>query len=53
MLPESKKCKKVVARSSDFDMDQYVSWCLPTDEINLDTIWSKYKDFCKPEVNEV
>ena len=42
MLPESKKCKKVLALSGDFGMDQYVSWCLPTEELCLDTIWSKY-----------
>ena len=35
MLPESKKCKKVIAWSGDFGMDQYVSWCLPTDELRL------------------
>ena len=29
MLPESKKCKKVIAWRVDFGMDQYVSWCLP------------------------
>ena len=34
-------------------MDQYVSWCLPADELNLDTIGSKYEDFCKPQENEV
>ena len=48
MLPESKKCEKVVAWSGDFGMDQYVSWCLSADELNLDTIWSKYEDFFKP-----
>ena len=53
MLPESKKCKKVIAWSGDFGMDQYVSWCLPTEELCLDRIWSKYEDFCKPQVNEV
>ena len=53
MLPESKKCKKVVSLSGDFGMDQYVSWCLSTDELNLDTIWSKYVEFCKPQTNEV
>ena len=26
---------------------------LPTEELCLDTIWSKYEDFCKPEVNGV
>ena len=25
MLPDSEKCKKMVARSGDFGMDQYVS----------------------------
>ena len=53
MLPESKKCKKVIAWSRDFGMDQYVSWCLPTEDLSLDTIWAKYEDFCKPQTNEV
>ena len=53
MLPESKKCKKVIAWNGDFGMDQYVSWCLPTEELRLDTVWSKYEDFCKPQANEV
>ena len=34
-------------------MDQYVSWWLPTEELCLDVIWSKYEDFCKSQVNEV
>ena len=53
MLLESKKCKKVIAWSGDFGMDQYVSWCLPTDNLCLDIICAKYEDFCKPEGNEV
>ena len=53
MLPESNKCKKDIAWSGNFGMDQYVSWCLSTDELNLDTIWPKYEDFCKPQANEV
>ena len=36
-----------------FGMDQSVFWCLPTEELRLDTIWAKYEDFCKPQVNEV
>ena len=44
MLPGSKKYKKAVAWSCDFGMDQYVLRCLPADELNLDTIWSKYED---------
>ena len=53
MLPDSKKCKKVIAWSGDFSMDEYVSWCLPTEELNSDTIWSKCEEFHKPQTNEV
>ena len=40
MLPDSKKCNKVIAWSSDISLNQYVSWYLPADELNFDTIWS-------------
>ena len=40
MLLESKKCKKVLAWSGDFGIDQYASWCLPTEELSMDTIWA-------------
>ena len=53
MLPESKQCKKVIAWSGDFGMDQYVSGCLPKEDVSLDVIWFKYEDFCKPQTNEV
>ena len=53
MLPDSKKCKKVIAWSGDFGMDQYVSWCLPPEDFSLDIIWAKLEDFCKPQTNEV
>ena len=36
-----------------FGMDQYVSWCLPAEELTLDTIWGKFEEFCKPHSNEV
>ena len=49
MLPESKKCKKVIAWSGEFGMDQYVSWHLPKEDVCLDTIWAMYEDFCKPQ----
>ena len=52
MLPESKKCKKVIAWSGSCGMDQYVSWSLFAEELCLDTIWSKYEDFCKPQATE-
>ena len=53
LLPESKKCKKVRAWSGDFGIDQYVSWCLPPEDLNLDVIWAKYEDFCMPQTKEV
>ena len=31
--------------SGDFGMDQYVSWCLPTEDLSLEVIWAKYEDF--------
>ena len=52
MLPEKRQCKKVIAWSDAFGMDQYVSWNLFTDKFTLDTIWEKFKEFCKPQSNE-
>ena len=52
-LPEHQKCKKVITWSSDFGMDQYVSWGLSKDDMNLDTIWERFEDFCKLQPNEV
>ena len=34
-------------------MDQYVSWCLSAEELNLDTILGKFEEFCKPQSNGV
>ena len=34
-------------------MDQYVSWCLAVEELNLDTIWGKFEELYKPQSNEV
>ena len=53
MLSEARKCKKVVAWSGDFGIDQYVSWCLLQDELCLEMIWNKFEEFCKPQTNEV
>ena len=52
-LPERQQCKKVIAWSGDFGMDQYVSWGLPTDQLTLEIIWGKFEDFCKLQSNEV
>ena len=53
MLPDSKKCKKAIVWSGDFGMDQNVSWCLPSEDLSLDVMWAKFKDFCKAQTNEV
>ena len=52
-LPECQKCKKVIMWSGDFGMDQYVSWGLSKEDMNLDTIWERFKTFCKLQSNEV
>ena len=52
-LPERQQCKKDIAWSGDFGMDQYVSWGLPTDQLTLEIIWGKFEDFCKLQSNEV
>ena len=53
MVSESKKCKKIIGWSGDYGMNQYVLWCLPSEDLSLDVIWSKYEDFCKPQTNKV
>ena len=53
MLSEARKCKKVIAWSGDFGLDQYISWNLSNEDLCLDTIWQKYEGFCKPQANEL
>ena len=31
----------------------YISWALPTADITLKAIWSRFEDFCKPQSNAV
>ena len=52
-LLEHQQYKKVIAWSGDFEMDQYVSWNLSSDELTLETVWGKYEHYCKPQSNEV
>ena len=52
-LPECQQCIKVIAWSRDSGMDQYVSWNLSSDELTLEPMWGKYKDYCKPQSNKV
>ena len=49
MLAERRKCKKVIALSGDFGIDQYVSWNFTNEEL----IWEEFEEFCKPQSNEV
>ena len=44
-LPEPQQCKKVIAWSREFGMDQYVSWGLTKEELKLDTIWTQFEEF--------
>ena len=53
MLPEARKCKKVIAWSGDFGLDQYISCNLSNEDLSLEMIWKKYKEFCKPQANEL
>ena len=51
-LPKQQQCKKVIAWSRDFGMDQYVSWCLLAQGSTLDTIWGKFEEFHKAQLNK-
>ena len=53
MLSEPRKCKKVLAWSNDFGLDQYVSWNISSEELILEIIWKKFEEFCKPQANEL
>ena len=52
-LPKCQKCKKVITWSDNFGMGRYVSWGLSKEDMNLDTIWERFEDFCKSQCNEV
>ena len=53
MLPEAGICKKIVAWSGDFGLDQDISWNLSSEDLTLEVIWKKYEEFCKPQANEL
>ena len=53
MLPETRKCKKVIAWSGDFGLDQYISWNLPNEDLTLEVIWKIFEEFCKLQTNEL
>ena len=37
----------------DVGLDMYISWALPAANVTLETIWSKFEEFCKPQSNVV
>ena len=43
MLSEARKCKKNCSWSGDFGIDQYISWCLPPEDLCLEVIWTKFE----------
>ena len=45
--------QKVIQWSGDAGLGMYISWNLPTEEVTLQIIWSRLKDFCKPQSNAV
>ena len=55
ILQENAKCKQVIQWSGDVGLDIYIyiSRNLPKEEITLQTVWSRFKDFCKPQSNAV
>ena len=52
-LSESRQCKKLISWSGDDGMDLVVSWGLNNRELTLETLWTNFEDFCKPQANEV
>ena len=53
ILHENAKCKQLIQWSGDAGLDMYISWNLHPEEITLQTIWSKFEEFCKPQSNAV
>ena len=45
--------QKMIQWLGDVGLDMYISWALPATDVTLQTIWSKFKEFCKPQSNVV
>ena len=52
-LSDTRQCKKLISQSGDDGMDLVVSWGLTNNELILETLWTKFEDFCKLQSNEV
>ena len=46
------ECELAMIPEGDFDLDQYISWDLPNEELTLEVIWKEFEEFCKPQANE-
>ena len=53
MLSDSWKCKKVVAWSGDFGIDQVNILGFITRRNNSRSHLQKFEEFCKPQTNEI
>ena len=51
--PNAKSVRRSLCGLVTFGMDQYISWGLSKDDMNLDTIWERFEGFCKPQSNRV
>ena len=52
-LSESRQCKKLISWSGNDGIDLVVSRGLTDSDITLETLWTKFEKFCKPQGNEV
>ena len=43
--------KKVIQLSGDVGLDMYISWALSAADVKLQTIWTKFEEFCKSQLN--
>ena len=53
IFQKKQKYQRVTAWLDDLGMDLYISWSLPKEELTLDTIWVRFEEFSKPQLNEV
>ena len=53
ILQESAKCKKVIQWHRDVGLHMYISWALAAADVKSQTIWTKFKEFWKPQSNVI
>ena len=49
---ETRQCKKLISWSGNDGMDLVVSQGFTDSDITLETLWSKFEEFCIPQANE-